>query len=129
MLLLHQSCNLPGELPLTHCTTRTAEAKLLLCGAGAPGHSHARQPALSPAAAAAPEPSLPCSVAHITVLHSVAAEPQPAVAVLQGPQAIDFVEHVTVGDFQGLQNGTGTLSLITNDKGGIVDDTVTTRVN
>ena len=47
----------------------------------------------------------------------------------QGPQAIDFVEHVTVGDFQGLQNGTGTLSLITNDKGGIVDDTVTTRVS
>ena len=39
------------------------------------------------------------------------------------------MEHVTVGDFQGLQNGTGTLSLITNDQGGIVDDTVTTRVS
>ena len=34
-----------------------------------------------------------------------------------------------MGDFQGLQNGTGTLSLITNDQGGIVDDTVTTRVS
>ena len=39
------------------------------------------------------------------------------------------MEHITVGDFRASENGTGTLSLITNDQGGIVDDTVTTRVS
>ncbi len=32
-----------------------------------------------------------------------------------------------VGDIQGLSPGTGTLSVFTNDKGGIIDDTVITK--
>ena len=32
-----------------------------------------------------------------------------------------------VGDIQGLSPGTGTLSVFTNEKGGIIDDTVITK--
>lgn len=33
-----------------------------------------------------------------------------------------------VGDVAGLPNGSGSLSVFTNEKGGIIDDTVVTRV-
>jgi glycine cleavage system aminomethyltransferase T len=33
-----------------------------------------------------------------------------------------------VGDIAGLKNNTGTLSVYTNEKGGIIDDTVITKV-
>ena len=46
----------------------------------------------------------------------------------QGPDAITFLESLVVGDIQGLSPGTGTLSVFTNDKGGIIDDTVITKV-
>ncbi len=34
-----------------------------------------------------------------------------------------------MGDIAGLKNGTGTLSVLTNEKGGIIDDTVVTKVD
>ena len=48
---------------------------------------------------------------------------------MRGKDAIEFVESIIVGDIRGLKNGTGTLSVVTNDKGGIIDDTVVTKVN
>jgi aminomethyltransferase len=48
---------------------------------------------------------------------------------LKGKDAIDFLEGLIVGDIKALQDGTGTLSVFTNDKGGIIDDTVVTKVN
>lgn len=33
-----------------------------------------------------------------------------------------------VGDIAGLKDGTGSLSAFTNEKGGIIDDTVITKV-
>ena len=43
--------------------------------------------------------------------------------------AVKFVESITVADVKGLADGTGTLSVVTNDNGGIIDDTVVTKVN
>jgi aminomethyltransferase len=45
----------------------------------------------------------------------------------RGKDAIKFVESVTVADVQGLAMNTGTLSVIPNDKGGIIDDTMITK--
>lgn len=45
--------------------------------------------------------------------------PRPA----QGKDAIAFLEGLVVGDVAGLADGTGTLSVFTNEKGGIIDDT------
>ncbi|KAK2080571.1 hypothetical protein QBZ16_000425 [Prototheca wickerhamii] len=42
---------------------------------------------------------------------------------LRGPNA-----GLVVGDIQGLAPGTGTLSVLTNERGGIIDDTVITKV-
>eukprot|EP00898_Chlorokybus_atmophyticus_P004550 jgi/Chlat1/5096/Chrsp33S05113 len=47
---------------------------------------------------------------------------------LRGRDAISFIETLVVGDIAGLTPGTGTLSVFTNDKGGIIDDTVVTRL-
>jgi len=47
--------------------------------------------------------------------------------VWRGPDAIAFLEKVTVADIKGLKNGESKLSVILNEKGGIVDDTVITR--
>lgn len=47
---------------------------------------------------------------------------------LQGADAIPFLESLIVGDVAALKDGTGTLSMFTNEKGGIIDDTVVTRV-
>lgn len=48
---------------------------------------------------------------------------------LKGKDAISFLESLVVGDVQSLQNGTGTLSVMTNESGGIIDDTVITKVS
>lgn len=43
---------------------------------------------------------------------------------IRGKDAVAFTESIVVGDIAGLKNGTGTLSVVTNEKGGIIDDTV-----
>ena len=48
---------------------------------------------------------------------------------LSGKDAISFLETLVVGDIAALDNGTGTLSVFTNEKGGIIDDTVITKVS
>lgn len=50
-------------------------------------------------------------------------------AVLQGQDAIPFLEKLVVGDVQSLTDGTGSLSLMLNESGGIIDDTVITKVS
>ncbi|KAI8462982.1 MAG: hypothetical protein J3K34DRAFT_389317 [Monoraphidium minutum] len=47
---------------------------------------------------------------------------------LKGKDAVSFLEGLVVGDIQGLADGTGSLSVFTNEKGGIIDDTVITKV-
>lgn len=47
---------------------------------------------------------------------------------LKGPDAIDFLETLVVADIKGLPPGTGTLSVFTNENGGVIDDTVITKV-
>jgi len=47
----------------------------------------------------------------------------------QGKDAVEFVEKMVVADVQGLKDGTGCYSLFTNEKGGIVDDTVLAKVD
>lgn len=47
----------------------------------------------------------------------------------QGKDAVAFVESLVVGDVQALKDGTGSLSVMTNDAGGIIDDTVITKVS
>lgn len=46
----------------------------------------------------------------------------------QGRNAIPWLEKLVVGDIAGLKPGTGTLSVLTNERGGIIDDTVVTKV-
>ena len=48
---------------------------------------------------------------------------------LQGKDAIKFLEGLVVGDIQGVKDGMGTLSVFTNEQGGIIDDTVITKVH
>eukprot|EP00892_Ulva_mutabilis_P007231 jgi/Ulvmu1/4880/UM020_0166.1 len=48
---------------------------------------------------------------------------------LQGKDAIAFLESLVVGDIQRLEDGTGSLSVMTNSNGGIIDDTVITKVS
>jgi aminomethyltransferase len=45
----------------------------------------------------------------------------------QGRDAVKFIEQLVVGDIAGLADNTGSLSVITNEKGGIIDDTVVTK--
>ncbi|KAG5185726.1 Aminomethyltransferase [Tribonema minus] len=44
-----------------------------------------------------------------------------------GKDAVKFIEHCVVGDIAGLKPGEGRLSLITDQSGGIIDDTVITN--
>ena len=44
-----------------------------------------------------------------------------------GADRVAFLEKIVVGDIGGLDDGSGCLSLVTNDKGGIIDDTVITK--
>lgn len=53
---------------------------------------------------------------------------QTYIPYLQGKDAIAFLEGLVVGDIAGLADGTGSLSVFTNEKGGIIDDTVITKV-
>lgn len=50
-------------------------------------------------------------------------------STLKGPNSIDFLHKVTPTDFQGLKPKNGTLSVLLNESGGIVDDTLITKVN
>jgi uncharacterized protein YkvS len=45
----------------------------------------------------------------------------------QGRDAVKFLEKVVVGDIASLKSGESKLSLIMNENGGIVDDTVITK--
>ncbi|KAJ1928148.1 hypothetical protein IWQ60_002315 [Tieghemiomyces parasiticus] len=47
--------------------------------------------------------------------------------VLTGADRVRFLESLTVGDLQALQPGQATLSVLTNEGGGIIDDTVITN--
>jgi len=47
----------------------------------------------------------------------------------KGNDALTFLESLVVGDIKSLQDGTGTLSVFTNENGGIIDDTVITKVD
>lgn len=44
-----------------------------------------------------------------------------------GKDRAAFLEKIVVGDIAGLEEGQGCLSLVTNEKGGIIDDTVITN--
>lgn len=44
-----------------------------------------------------------------------------------GPNAADFMERVVVGDIHGLKPGQSILSLLTNKKGGIIDDCIVNK--
>lgn len=48
---------------------------------------------------------------------------------LFGKDAIKFLETLVVGDIAGLPDGNSTLTVYTNEKGGIVDDSVVTKVS
>eukprot|EP00271_Cylindrocystis_brebissonii_P010159 TRINITY_DN26263_c0_g1_i1.p1 TRINITY_DN26263_c0_g1~~TRINITY_DN26263_c0_g1_i1.p1 ORF type:complete len:421 (-),score=59.01 TRINITY_DN26263_c0_g1_i1:347-1609(-) len=48
---------------------------------------------------------------------------------LKGKDAIPFLEKLVVGDVAALKPGTGSLSVLTNEQGGILDDTVVTKVD
>eukprot|EP00877_Chromochloris_zofingiensis_P001110 jgi/Chrzof1/109/Cz01g03240.t1 len=48
---------------------------------------------------------------------------------LKGKDAVPFLEALVVGDVASLADGTGSLSVFTNEKGGIIDDTVVTKVS
>merc|ERR1712151_1236053 len=45
-----------------------------------------------------------------------------------GKDAIDFVEHVTTADVRGLKENFGTLTVIPNERGGIIDDSMVSRL-
>ena len=47
---------------------------------------------------------------------------------MQGKDAVSFLEKLVVGDVAGIKNGSGSLSVFTNEQGGIIDDTVITKV-
>ena len=44
-----------------------------------------------------------------------------------GADRLQFIEKCVVGDIAGLNSGSGCLSLVTNENGGIIDDTVITK--
>lgn len=46
----------------------------------------------------------------------------------RGKDAVNFIESLVVGDVAGLGSGDACLSLLTNDDGGIIDDTVITNL-
>mmetsp|Transcript_21958 Transcript_21958/g.26753 ORF Transcript_21958/g.26753 Transcript_21958/m.26753 type:complete len:422 (+) Transcript_21958:114-1379(+) len=46
---------------------------------------------------------------------------------IYGPDRVKFVEKLVVGDIQALEEGHSQLSVITNENGGIIDDTIITK--
>ena len=47
--------------------------------------------------------------------------------VVHGRDRVKFIESLTVGDIAGLKPNQGTLTLFTNDQGGIKDDLIVTN--
>ncbi|CDO92297.1 unnamed protein product [Kluyveromyces dobzhanskii CBS 2104] len=50
-------------------------------------------------------------------------------STLKGPRSIEFLHKVTPTDFKSLEPNNGTLSVLLNENGGIVDDTLVTKIN
>lgn len=50
-------------------------------------------------------------------------------STLKGPEAVKFLHKITPTDFSSLPAGQGTLSVLLNEQGGVVDDTLITKVN
>ena len=48
---------------------------------------------------------------------------------IHGKDRVEFIESLCVGDINELKEGSATLSLFTNDQGGINDDTIITNMN
>ena len=48
---------------------------------------------------------------------------------VHGNDRVEFCEALTVADVQNLKTDTGTLSVFTNDKGGIIDDLIVTKTS
>ncbi len=48
---------------------------------------------------------------------------------MQGKNAIPFLEGLVVGDIKSIEDGSGTYSIFTNENGGIIDDTVISKVS
>eukprot|EP00095_Tigriopus_kingsejongensis_P000803 maker-scaffold629_size122686-snap-gene-0.26 protein:Tk00803 transcript:maker-scaffold629_size122686-snap-gene-0.26-mRNA-1 annotation:"PREDICTED: aminomethyltransferase " len=48
---------------------------------------------------------------------------------IRGKDRIQFIESLTVADVQGLQENQGSLSVFTNDQGGILDDLIITKTD
>ncbi|XP_078596927.1 aminomethyltransferase, mitochondrial-like [Branchiostoma floridae x Branchiostoma japonicum] len=48
---------------------------------------------------------------------------------IHGKDAVKFIESLTVGDVAGLQENQGTLTLFTNDRGGIMDDLIVSKTS
>uniref|UniRef100_A0A8C4QQW7 Aminomethyltransferase n=1 Tax=Eptatretus burgeri TaxID=7764 RepID=A0A8C4QQW7_EPTBU len=48
---------------------------------------------------------------------------------ITGKDRVKFVESLTVADIAGLKDNQGTLSLLTNDSGGIIDDLIVTKTS
>lgn len=46
-----------------------------------------------------------------------------------GKDRIKFIESLTVADIEGLEENQGTLTLFTNDQGGINDDLIVTKTD
>ena len=49
--------------------------------------------------------------------------------LVRGKHCIDFFERITVADIKGLQENSGTLSLYTNERGGIIDDLIVIKLS
>ncbi|RWS03370.1 hypothetical protein B4U79_12866 [Dinothrombium tinctorium] len=49
--------------------------------------------------------------------------------IVRGEDRIEFIESLTVADVQGLQDNQGTLTLFTNNNGGIIDDLIVTKTS
>lgn len=47
---------------------------------------------------------------------------------LRGKDAAKFLEKLIVGSVHNLKSGTGTLTVFTNENGGIIDDSIVTKV-
>ena len=48
---------------------------------------------------------------------------------LTGADVLDYMHRIVVGDIKALKPGTGSLSVMLNARGGIIDDTVVTKVS
>jgi len=49
--------------------------------------------------------------------------------ILRGKDSVEFIESLTVADIAGLKEDQGTLSLLTNESGGIIDDLIISKTS